>query len=76
MMRLCQAAALLLLCMLALGRGSHYCPYQHKHLGTNILKFHGVSGPGGGGHVLGSDHSEESEDMPRPSFWTAERLVR
>ena len=73
-MRLCQAAALLVSCMLALGRGSHYCPYQHKHLGTNILKFHGVSGPGGGGHHRGD--IEESEDMPRPSFWTAERLVR
>ena len=71
----CQAAVLLS-CILALGRGSHYCPYQHKHLGSNILKFHGMSGPGGGGRDLGSDHSEESEDMPRPSFWTAERLVR
>ena len=44
MMRLCQAVALLASCLLALGRASHYCPYQHKHLGTNILKLHGISG--------------------------------
>ena len=74
MMSLCQAAALLVTCWVALGRGSHYCPYQHKHLGTNILNFHGVSGPGGGGHHR--EDIEKSEYMPRPSFWTAERLLR
>ena len=55
---------------------SFYCPYQHRHLGRNILRLEGGGQGGGLGHIEVS-HQEynvttEPVVLPQPSFWKSE----
>ena len=60
---------------------SFYCPDHHRHVGRNILRLHELSG--GVGHADHDHHQDHrgldqnvTDKMPRPEFWTAQKLVR
>ena len=60
---------------------SFYCPDHHRHLGRNILRLKELSG--GVGHADHDHHQDQrgldqnvTDKMPRPEFWTAQKLVR
>jgi len=57
---------------------SIYCPYQHRHLGENILKLQGLGGEGSHHYHHDDIHHEDQEPviLPQPSFWTAENVSR
>ena len=70
---------ILLLVFKPLTSHSIYCPYQHRHLGRNILKLQGLSGEGGPHYHHDEVHQEDQEEpviLPQPSFWTAENVSR
>ena len=76
-----QVIIIFLLCTLHPLHCSFYCPYQHRHLGRNILRLQGLTGD-----VSHADHDHlphdqvisinETDKMPEPEFWTAQKLVR
>ena len=60
---------------------SFYCPDHHRHVGRNILRLKELSG--GVGHADHDHHQDQrgldqnvTDKMPRPEFWTAQKLVR
>ena len=66
-----------LLCTLHPLHCSFYCPYQHRHLGRNILRLQGLTGDvSSGDHDHLHHDNNGTDEMPRPEFWTAKKLVR
>ena len=56
---------------------SYYCPFQHRHLGRNILLLHeGEGAPPLISHPEKQEQEEEAILLPKPSYWSAELVSR